>query len=74
MLVKPVLIEQDRILGQMKNDARNGKQWDQRRGGRLGAEGDLAEKRDAAKNLICLKLREWYRCDKPGALREEGDQ
>ena len=74
MLVKPELIEQNRVLRQMEEDADNREQWYQRRGHGLGVERYVTEERDTAKNLIRLKLSERNRGDKPGTLRNEGDE
>jgi hypothetical protein len=74
MLVQPELIEQHRILRQMKEDACDREQWNQGRGRRLGAEGKVTEKSYAADNLIRLKLGERNGGDKPGTLREKCDE
>jgi len=58
----------------MKENARNRNQWNQRRGGRLDGERDVAEKRHSAENLIHLKLGERHRGDKPATLRDKRKQ
>ncbi len=74
VLIKPELVEQNRVPWEVKDDSCNREQRDEWGGDGFGTEWDVAKKGDTAKDLICFELGEWYRGYEPGALRKEREQ